>query len=64
MPLNPESKYPSRRTYGLKMRNDADRNALGSRVENVCTTGRHSCPPNSRIDSYERQFVLKYGRSP
>ena len=37
MPLNPESKYPSRRTYVLKMRSDADRNALAGRVENVVT---------------------------
>ena len=41
MPLNPESKYPSRRTYVLKVRSDADRNALAGRVENVVTGRQH-----------------------
>ena len=37
MPLNSKSKYPSRRTYVLKVRSDANRNALAGRVENVVT---------------------------
>jgi hypothetical protein len=41
MPLNRESKYPSRRTYVLKVRSDANRNALAGRVENVVTGRQH-----------------------
>ena len=41
MPFNSESKYPSRRTYVLKVRSDADRNALAGRVENVVTGQQH-----------------------
>lgn len=37
MTLNPESKYPSRRAYVLKLRNDAQPGALSGRIENVVT---------------------------
>ena len=37
MPLNPESKYPNRRAYVLKMRGDAKPNALAGRIENLVT---------------------------
>jgi hypothetical protein len=37
MPLNPETKYPSRRTYVLKVRHDATPGALAGRLENVVT---------------------------
>jgi len=37
MTLNPESKYPSRRTYVLKLRSDAQRDALVGRLENLVT---------------------------
>ena len=37
MPLNPESKYPSRRAYVVKVRSDAQPDALAGRVENVVT---------------------------
>ena len=37
MPLNPEPKYPSRRTYILKVRNDAEPDALAGRLENLVT---------------------------
>jgi hypothetical protein len=37
MPLNPESKYPSRRAYVLKMRGDAKPGALAGRLENLVT---------------------------
>jgi hypothetical protein len=37
MPLNPESKYPTRRAYVVKMRNDATRDELAGRVENLVT---------------------------
>ena len=37
MTLNPESKYPSRRTYVLKVRGDAKPDALVGRLENMVT---------------------------
>jgi hypothetical protein len=37
MALNPETKYPSRRTYVLKVRGDATPGALAGRLENVVT---------------------------
>ena len=37
MALNPESKYPSRRTYVLKVRGDASPGAIAGRLENVVT---------------------------
>jgi hypothetical protein len=37
MTLNPESKYPSRRAYVLKVRGDARPDALVGRIENLVT---------------------------
>jgi hypothetical protein len=37
MSLNPESKYPSRRTYVLKVRGDAKPDAPAGRLENLVT---------------------------
>ena len=37
MALNPESKYPTRRAYVVKVRNDAQPNALAGRLENLVT---------------------------
>ena len=37
MTLNPESKYPSRRAYVLKLRGDATPDALAGRLENLVT---------------------------
>jgi hypothetical protein len=37
MALNPETKYPSRRTYVVKLRGDAAPGALAGRLENVVT---------------------------
>ncbi len=37
MTLNPESKYPNRRAYVLKVRGDARPDALAGRVENLVT---------------------------
>ena len=37
MVLNPESKYPNRRAYVLKLRNDATPEALAGRLENLVT---------------------------
>lgn len=37
MSLNPESKYPSRRSYVVKLRSDAGPKALMGRLENLVT---------------------------
>jgi hypothetical protein len=37
MALDPEPKYPSRRAYVVKMRNDAGPDELAGRVENLVT---------------------------
>ncbi|HTP47409.1 MAG TPA: hypothetical protein VMQ50_10880 [Casimicrobiaceae bacterium] len=37
MTLNPESKYPTRRAYVLKVRGDASPDALAGRIENLVT---------------------------
>lgn len=37
MVLNPESKYPNRRAYVLKLRGDATADALAGRLENLVT---------------------------
>ena len=37
MKLNPESKYPNRRAYVLKLRGDATPEALSGRLENLVT---------------------------
>lgn len=37
MSLNPESKYPSRRSYVVKLRSDAGPGALMGRLENLVT---------------------------
>jgi len=37
MTLNPESKYPNRRAYVLKLRGDALPGALAGRLENLVT---------------------------
>jgi hypothetical protein len=37
MKLNPESKYPNRRSYVLKLRGDATPEAISGRLENLVT---------------------------
>jgi hypothetical protein len=37
MPLNSKSKYPSRRAYVVKVRSDAQPDALTGRLENLVT---------------------------
>jgi hypothetical protein len=40
MPLDPESKYPTRRAYVVKVRSDAGPGALAGRLENLVTGRR------------------------
>ena len=42
MSLSHESKYPSRRTYVLKLRSDAKPDALAGRLENIVTGRQHA----------------------
>jgi hypothetical protein len=42
MSLSQESRYPSRRTYVLKLRNDAKPGALAGRLENIVTGRQHA----------------------
>ena len=42
MSLSQESKYPSRRTYVLKLRSDAQPGALAGRLENIVTGSQHA----------------------
>jgi len=42
MSLSQESKYSSRRTYVLKLRNDAKPGALAGRLENIVTGRQHA----------------------
>ena len=37
MTLNPETKYPSRRSYVVKLRSDATPGTLCGRIENIVT---------------------------
>ncbi len=37
MPFQPESKYPNRRSYVVKLRSDARADALAGRLENLVT---------------------------
>ena len=41
MVLNPESKYPNRRAYVLKLRADATLEAFAGRIENLVTGRQH-----------------------
>ena len=41
MTLNPESKYPNRRAYVVKLRRDATPMVLAGRLENLVTGRQH-----------------------
>jgi hypothetical protein len=41
MVLNPESKYPNRRAYVVKLRGDATPEAVAGRLENLVTGCQH-----------------------
>jgi len=52
MPLNSESKFPSRRAYVVKVRSDAKPDALAGRVENLVTgTSREFTTGEELLDS-------------
>lgn len=57
MSLKPDSKYPNRRAYVLKLRSDATREDLAGRLENL-VTGRQSQFESGRelLDSIARDL--------
>jgi hypothetical protein len=57
MALKSESTYPSRRTYVLKLRNDAQAGALAGRLENLITGGqREFASGDELIESIARDL--------
>ena len=57
MSLNPESKYPNRRAYVLKVRGDARPDALVGRLENLVTgQQREFASGNELIESLARDL--------
>ncbi len=58
MPLNPESKYPSRRAYVLKLRGDAKSDAMTGRIENLVTgQQREFATGRELLDSIARDLA-------
>ena len=49
MSLSQESRYPNRRTYVLKLRNDATSDALAGRLENIVTGRQHAFESASEL---------------
>jgi len=62
MSLSQESRYPSRRTYVLKLRSDAEPGMLAGRLENIVTGHQHAFESASElIDAIARELVLFAG---
>ena len=58
MSLSQESKYPTRRTYVVKLRSDAKPGALIGRLENIVTGRQHSFESASELlDSIANELV-------
>ncbi len=63
MTLNPESKYPNRRAYVLKLRGDATREALAGRLENLVTgRQRDFASADELLESIAGDLELAAGR--
>ena len=59
MVLNPESKYPNRRAYVLKLRGDATPGALAGRLENLVTgRQRDFASANELLESIAGDLAL------
>jgi len=64
MPLSRESKYPSRRTYVVKVRSDAKADAIAGRLENVVTGRSHEFASAAELlDSIARDLESSGGKS-
>jgi len=65
MSLNPESKYPSRRAYVVKMRTDARPGQLAGRVENLVTgASREFASGGELLESLARDLKANAERNP
>ena len=65
MSLSQESKYPTRRTYVLKLRSDAKPGALIGRLENIVTGRQHSFESAYELlDSIASELVSADGEPP
>jgi hypothetical protein len=65
MPLNPESKYPSRRAYVVKVRSDARPDELAGRVENLVTgQSREFASGREPLDSLASDLAASAGEHP
>jgi hypothetical protein len=64
VPLKPETKYPSRRTYVVKVRSDAKADAIAGRLENVVTGRSHEFASAAELlDSIARDLEASGGKS-
>jgi hypothetical protein len=62
MVLNPESKYPNRRAYVLKLRRDATPDTLAGRIENLVTGHQlEFASAHALIDSLVRDLAAASG---
>ena len=65
MTLNPKSRYPSRRTYVLKVRGDAKPYALAGRLENLITGRQQEFASDEElIDSLANDLDASSGEPP
>ena len=62
MDLNPESKYPNRRAYVLKLRRDATPDTLAGRIENLVTGHQlEFASAHALIDTLARDLEVASG---
>jgi hypothetical protein len=65
MPFQPESKYPNRRSYVIKVRNDARPDALAGRLENLVTgQQREFASGRELLDTLARDLAAEPGDPP
>jgi hypothetical protein len=65
MPFQPESKYPNRRSYVIKVRNDAHPDALAGRLENLVTgQQREFASGRELLDTLARDLAATPGDPP
>ena len=65
MTLSPESKYPSRRAYVVKVRSDAKPGALAGRLENLVTgQSREFASARELVDSIASDLAASAEKHP
>jgi len=65
MSLSQDSRYPSRRTYVLKLRSDAKPGALAGRLENIVTGRQHAFESaHELLDSIAGELAMASGDPP